>query len=114
MSPLVAFTIAVIFAGTPAAIGAAVFLWQLFDEDRRTANDPARIRLSLVLAVFVTAAAAAGVLLAIPSAFYILGIDGAARRAAGQLVLVAIDILLLGPVAIALYLRWLRHRGPES
>ena len=109
MTPLIAITIVVILVCVPASVGATWFMWHLYDEDRDTATDPSRITLSGVLAGAVTLATVAGVALAIPTLFYLIGIDGAARRLAGQLVLVAIDILLPLPVLIALYLRWLRR-----
>lgn len=109
MSPLIAVTIVVILVCVPASIGASWFLWHLYDEDRDTLDDPGRVTLSLVLATVVSLTTAAGVLLAIPTVFYLMGVDGGSRRLAGQLVLVAIDILLVAPILIAGYLRWLRR-----
>ena len=99
MTPLVLLTIVVIFVATPLSIGASAFCWQLYREDQ--AN-----RLSLVIAAVVTATTLAGVLLAIPSVFYVIGQPA---PFSGQLVLVAIDILLPSPIVIAGYLRWLRR-----
>jgi len=99
MSPLILVTIAVILVATPLSILASIFCWQLYREDRTNG-------LALVLAAVVTATTSAGVLLAIPTLFFV---TGHTPPFAGQLVLVAIDILLPAPVVIAAYLRWLRR-----
>lgn len=105
---LVGITIVVILVCLPASIGASWFMWHLYGEDRAASGDPARIRLSGVLATATTLATAAGAMLALPTMLFLLGIDGDARRIANQLVLVAIDILLVLPIGIAGYLRWRR------
>lgn len=108
MTPLQVVTIAVILVATPLSVGASWFMWHLYAEDRATAIDRERITLTLILALTVTAATVAGVLLAIPTGFFLLGIDGTSHQWIGQLVLVAIDILLIAPILIAGYLRWRR------
>lgn len=107
MNPLIVVTIAVILVATPLSIGGSHFLWQLYREDRAS-GDAARVTLSLVLATVVTATTVAGILLGIPVALLVIGAPEEIRRASGDLVLVAIDILLPAPVLIAAYLRWLR------
>lgn len=107
MNPLVALTVVIILIATPAAVGATRFMWRLYAEDRSTSTDPERISLSLVLAVVVTLVTVAGVILAIPTILFLVG---ARVPGAGTAILVAIDILLPAPVAIAVYLRW--RRGP--
>jgi hypothetical protein len=100
MTPLVLLTIGVILVATPASIGASWFLWRLYREDREN-------RLTLVLAAVVTASTVAGVLLAIPTVFFIFGRP---LPIAGQLILVALDILLPLPTVVAVYLRLLKGR----
>lgn len=100
MSPLILLTIGVILVGTPLSIGASAYCW------RRYREDP--YGLTLVLAGVLTTTTLAGVLLAIPTVLFILGKPSAG---ASNLVLVAIDILLPGPIVIAAYLRWLRDRA---
>ena len=99
MSPLVLLTIGVILVATPLSIAASWFSWNLYREDRTNG-------LALVFASMVTAATVAGVLLAIPTVFYIAGQPS---PHAGNLILVAIDILLPAPLVVAAYLRWLRR-----
>ena len=105
MTPLVLATVAVILIATPLSVGASAFCWQLYREGR-AAGVPG---LSLVLALVVTATTVAGVLLAIPALLLIIGAPPEVRRQFSDLGLVAIDILLPAPVAIAGYLRWLRR-----
>lgn len=109
MTPLVVVTVVIILVCLPLSIGATWFMWHLYDEERASSDDRSRVRLSGVLAAATTLATLAGAMLAIPTVFYLLGIDGAARRLAGNLVLVAIDILLILPVGVAAYLRWRRR-----
>src|SRR5690349_3834872 len=99
MSPLILLTVGVILIATPLSVGATWFCWHLYGEDRTNG-------LALVLASVVTATTTAGVLLSIPTLFFLAG---RTPPFAGQLVLVAIDILLPAPVVIAAYLRWLRR-----
>jgi hypothetical protein len=99
MSPLILLTVGVILVFTPLSILATVFCWQLFREDRTNG-------LALVIAAKVTATTLAGVLLAIPTVLFVFG---KTSPWAGQLVLVAIDILLPSSIVVAAYLRWLRR-----
>lgn len=99
MSPLLLFTIGVVLIATPLSIGASAFCWSLYREDRTNG-------LTLVLASAVTATTLAGVLLAIPTAYLVIGQP---NPFSGQIVLVAIDILLPAPVVVVGYLRWLRR-----
>lgn len=112
MNPLVMFTIAVILVATPLSIAATRFMWRLYREDRRT-GDSARVTLSFVLAAVTTTTAVAGLLLAIPTALLFIGANEVIHQIGGHLVLVAIDILLPAPVAIAAYLRWLRGKAAQ-
>jgi hypothetical protein len=101
MSPLILVTVGVILIATPLSVGASAFCWSLYREDRTNG-------LALVLASVITVTTLAGVLLAIPTIYFVLGRPS---PLAGLLVLVAIDILLPAPVVIAAYLRWLRRGG---
>lgn len=95
MSPLFLLTIGVILIATPLSIGASYFCWTLYREDPEN-------RVTLVLALVMTATTIAGVLLAIPTLAFVFG---QTIPWGGALVLLAIDILLPGPVAFAAYLR---------
>ena len=99
MSPLILLTVGVILIATPLSIAATIFCWQLYREDPSN-------RFALVIAAKVTATTVAGVLLAIPTVFFVAG---RTPPFAGQLILVAIDILLPASVVVALYLWWLRR-----
>lgn len=94
MTPLILVTVIVILVATPLSVLAAAFCWQLYREEKDG--------LRLALAVTVTAAMVAGVLLAIPTVAFIAKIQ---LPFGGQLVLVAIDILLPASVGVAGYLR---------
>jgi hypothetical protein len=100
MTPLILVTVIVILVATPLSVLAAAFCWQLYREERDG--------LRLVLALMVTAATLAGTLLAIPTVAFIAGVQ---LPFGGQLVLVAIDILLPSAVGFPAYLRWLRGRA---
>jgi hypothetical protein len=99
MSPLILVTIGVILIATPLSIGASAFCWSLFREDRTN-------QLALVVALMATSTTVAGMLLAIPTVYFILG---ERSPLSGQLVLLAIDILLPANVLLAAYLRLLRR-----
>jgi len=100
MTPLVLLTVVVILVATPLSIGASWFCWTLYRTDPEN-------RLALIIASVVTATTLAGVLLSIPTVFFLAG---RTLPFSGQLIFVAIDILLPAPVVIAAYLRWLgRH-----
>ena len=100
MSPLVLLTAGVILVATPLSIGASAFCWSLYREDRSNA-------LALVVALMATMTTIAGVLLAIPTVYFLAGQPS---PFSGQLILLAIDILLPANVLLAAYLRLLRHR----
>lgn len=99
MSPLILLTIGVILVATPLSIIASKFCWSLYREDRTNG-------VALALFAMTFAGTIAGVLLAIPTVAFVTG-----RPApfGGQLVLIAIDILLPASVGVAGYLRWLRR-----
>lgn len=94
----------------PLSVGAALFLWRLHAEDRAAHRDGPRIRLSFVLAVTGSAAAAAGTMLGVIALLVLLGYRDLARFfwPGALLAFVALDMI---PVANALYLRWLRAMG---
>jgi hypothetical protein len=98
LTPLILVTIGVILVGTPLAFAATVYFWRLYFQERSG--------LKLVLAGKATAATVAGVLLSIPTVFYVLGQP---PPFAGTLILLAIDILLPTASIAAVYL-WLQDR----
>jgi hypothetical protein len=101
MTPLVFVTIGVILVFTPLSVLGSVFLWALYREDPTN-------RLAFVIAWNMLSRTLAAVILAIPTLLFIAGIP---TPWSGQLILVAIDILLPTSVVLAGYLWWLRRDG---
>ena len=99
MSPLVAFTVAVILTFTPLSVLGSVFLFQLYREDRTN-------QFAATLAVMAISRTVAALLLVIPTVLFLLGIP---VPWSGQLILVSLDILLITNVVVAGYLYWLRR-----
>jgi len=98
MSPLVLLTVGVILVATPLSILASIYLWRLYRAE------PSRLK--LVLAAKITSTTVAGVLLAIPTLFFVAGTPA---PLGGTFILLAIDILLPASVVTAGYL-WLQDR----
>lgn len=92
----------------PASVGSAAFLWQIHAESRRLDDryPKPHIRLSLIMAVTGTFAAAAASLLGVAAGLYLLG-NSAASTALSPLILVAFVLLDLIPVVNAAYLKLL-------
>jgi hypothetical protein len=99
MTPLIFVTVGVILVFTPLSIAGSAFLWRLYREDPTNG-------LAMVVMVNQVTRTVAAILLAIPTVLFVLGISA---PWSGQLVLVAIDILLITSVAVAGYLWWLRR-----
>ena len=98
MTPLIFVTVLVILLATPLSFLATYFCWALYREDRSG--------IVLALAAMVSAATVAGVLLSIPTLFFI---TGRTTPFGGQLILLAIDILLPSSLIVVGYLRWLER-----
>ena len=132
MTPLVFVTIGVILVFGPLSLLLTWFLWRWYREPEDQAAAIAEItqaiqgidveasrlyevglrfvgqgnRLMLMLALQMTTRDIAVVLLIVPTILFILGI---AFPWSGQVILLAIDILLVSGVVVAGYLWWLRR-----
>lgn len=101
MTPLVALTVGVILVFTPLSVLALAFMWQLHQEDPENG-------ITLILAVQMATRTIAAVILTVPTVLFIMGIP---VPWAGQVILVAIDLLLVSGVWAAFYLWRLRRRA---
>lgn len=103
----------------PLSLGACVFTWVLHHDDRRadTRQPKPLIRLSLVMAVTSTLAAAAALFLAIVSGLRLGLLDFALDRSTAREIvsdatfwlLAALELLNLIPIVNAGYLAWIRR-----
>ena len=101
MSLFVVVTVAVVLIGTPLALWFSRHAWQIVRDDP---GNP----LALVLARFLTAVLAGCVLLAIPTVAFV---TGHTFPFGGQLVLIAICVIVVSALYVGGYLRWLKGRS---
>ena len=108
MNPLIAFSLVWIPVVTVLSLAGVRYMWSLVRRERESYRlvDPRRVTLTVILAWAATAAFTAGVILAAPLIAFVVNAPIEVRRVTGNLIVVAIDLLLPLPLAIAFYLRW--------